>query len=113
MGGLDQPGGKDAPSNPRDRTSLQGLGARTSKRAVTGITPKRTKRKLRQKTKEGTPGTKVAAEEVLHDLATGVKCSATDTIDDAASDSECEFENSQQVADMAVDLKKLERKRKE
>ena len=52
----------------------------------------------------------MAAEEVLGDLATGVKCSATDTVDDAVSDSD--FENSQQVADMAVDLKKLERKRK-
>ena len=53
----------------------------------------------------------MAAEEALNDLETGVKCSATDTIDNAVSDSE--FENSKQVADMAVDLKKLERKRNE
>ena len=53
----------------------------------------------------------MAAEEALNDLETGVKCSATDTIDDAASGSE--FDNSQQVVDMVVDLKKLERKRHE
>ena len=49
----------------------------------------------------------MAAEEVLNDLATGLKCSATDTVDNAASDSN--VENSQQVADMAVDLKKLKK----
>ena len=42
---------------------------------------------------------------------TGVNCSASNTIDNAVSDSK--FENSQQVANMAVDLKKLERKRNE
>ena len=52
----------------------------------------------------------MAANEVLNDLVTFVKCSATDIVDDAASDSN--FENSQQVADMAVDLKKFERNRK-
>ena len=51
----------------------------------------------------------MAAEEVLNDLATGVKCSVTDTVDDTASDSE--FENSQQLADMVVDLRNLARKR--
>ena len=51
----------------------------------------------------------MATEELLNDLATGVKCSAIDTIDDSASDSK--FENSQQVADMAVDLKNISRRR--
>ena len=69
------------------------------------ITPKRTKRKLRQETKVVTPGAKVAAKEVLRDLAMGIKCSATETLSDS------EFETSQQVADITVDLKRLERKR--
>ena len=53
----------------------------------------------------------MADEEVLRDMVTGVQCSNTDTIGNATSDSK--FDNSQHIADVAVDLKKLERKRKD
>ena len=113
-GGLGKAAGKG--------TSMPGSSARKraplvqqrspSRTEAKGVSPMRTKKKLRQCAMKGTPSTANAAEEVLDNMANGVSCSATDAIIDAEEDSEPE-ENSQDIANMAIHLKKLETKRKE
>ena len=105
-GGLGKAAGKG--------TSMPGSSARKRAPLVQHRSPsrRRTKKKLRQCAMKGTPSTANAAEEVLDDMANGVSCSATDAIIDAEEDSEPE-ENSQDIANMAIHLKKLETKRKE
>ena len=65
---------------------------------------------------KGSPTTQVAGEAILEDLASGKMLSALDTILEAEEESEpkeCEgITASQQVANEAIQLKRLEHKRK-
>ena len=79
-----------------------------------GVSKKRVKKKLRAAAMKGSPTTQVAGEAILEDLASGKMSSALDTILEAEEESkpeECEgITASQQVANEAIQLKKLEHK---
>ena len=77
------------------------------------MSPKRTKKKLILRVRKSTPNTKKSAGELFEDMANGVVCSGTAYTVDAADDTDDDNEpSSQEVANMAIDLKKIERERK-
>lgn len=81
-----------------------------------GIEKQRTKKRLSKCILKGSPGTQVAAEEVLEDLIHNRPSTALDHILEKENESESETEAgntpSQQVANDAIKIKKVERKRK-
>jgi len=100
-------GGLDKVQRPPQKRSV------SRKPQSSGVSPKRIKKKLLSSVRKGTPNTQKSAEELLEDMANGVVCSGTDYIADAADDTDDDDEpSSQEVANMAIDLKKIERERK-
>jgi hypothetical protein len=69
------------------------------------------KKKLRKMALQGTPSTAAAAAETLEDIAAGTINAAVETIIEAEEDEDCT--ESQEVAVEAVELKKLQIKRRD
>ena len=76
-----------------------------------GISVSRSKKRLRASFMRGTPNTKAAAEEILGDIEDGTRNSATGMVWDAEQEEDT-ASSSQDVAKMAIALKKSERERK-
>ena len=72
---------------------------------LTGISNKRTKKRLRKNLQNASPLTKTASSGILEQIATNRKTGATETIYDAEEDAE-DYPDSQAVADMAVACEK-------
>ena len=76
-----------------------------------GVSPKRVKKRIRKMALKGTPSTAAAAAETLEDIAAGTINAAVETIIEAEEDEDCT--ESQEVAVEAVELKKLQIKRRD
>ena len=107
-GGLDKAGAGLPLQRPPQKRSVSPKPQQSS-----GVSPKRMRKKLLSSIWKGTPNTKKSAMELLEDMANGVVRSETDFIADTADDTNDDNESSsQEVANMASDLKNTGRERK-
>lgn len=111
-------GARDIEQSSRGTAALTGHTQQTHQQnqRSKGVELKRTKRKLKKSLLKGSPGTQMASEEIMEDLLLGRSSTALDHILEKENESESETEDgntpSQQVANDAIKMKKVERKRK-